>query len=287
MRLKLSDMIFRRMAQSFAAVALAATVLLAYALPSRAADSKGDCYVLQDVSSDNWQGPTPVNLSQCAALAGERSESATDGVGKSRWQGLEIQANKDGSYQAFKAGQLEDRGFWSLNRLVEVTIDDIDGFWQREFDARGWNYETPEEVRGYTTRIRTACGRSVPNNAFYCRLSNSIYFDSRLLQQQFDNIGDFAPAVIVAHEWGHSIQAQERDVAAQIHRITQLEQQADCLAGVYVRDASARGEVSQDDVQEASDLISQLPRSRSHGTSAQRLAAFQKGLDGGMDACLG
>lgn len=282
----MSGMNLRRMMQLVAAVALAAAALLVHHTPSRATESRGDCYVLLLGESDEqWQGPTEVNIHRCAALAGQQSENAADGIGKSRWVDVEIQANKDGSYQAFKEGQLLNTGFWSLTRLVEVTASDIDDFWRREFEARGWDYETPLKVQAYTSRIRTACGRSVLNNAFYCRLSNSIYYDSNLLQRHFDTIGDFAPAVIVAHEWGHSIQMQ-RGTFRQTRSVFRLEQQADCFAGAYVRDASERGVLNDGDVQEAEDLISRLPRSRTHGTPSQRLAAFQKGLAGGVDACL-
>jgi predicted metalloprotease len=266
---------------------LASAMLVVNSNPSRAAESKGDCYVLlAGESGDNWQGPTSANISQCAALAGEQSANAEDGIGKSRWQDVEIQASKDGSYQAFKSGQLQSSGFWDLARLMEVAVDDIDGFWQREFVVRGWEYTSPNRVEGYTRRIRTACGRSVPNNAFFCRESNSIYYDTRLLQSEFNDIGNFAPTVIVAHEWGHSIQLQ-RGIFRSVRSTLRLEQQADCFAGAYVRDADARGVLSEGDVQEALDLFGDMPgRSQTHGTRRQRIAAFQKGLDGGVDACL-
>ena len=35
-------------------------------------------------------------------------------------------------------------------------IYDIDQFWQRQFDARGWDYQSLNRVQGYDARIRTA-----------------------------------------------------------------------------------------------------------------------------------
>jgi predicted metalloprotease len=204
----------------------------------------------------------------------------------SRWQNVEIQAKQDGSYEAYQAGQLLSTGFWDVEKLVDVAVDDIDVFWRSEFETREWEYESPNRVQSYTRRIRTACGRSVPDNAFYCRASHSIYYDTDLLRDQFNDIGDFAPVVIVAHEWGHAIQAQ-RGIFRQVRSTSRVEQQADCFAGAYVADLKARTELSAEDAEEALDLIRALPRSRTHGTPRQRLAAFQKGFDGGVTACLG
>jgi predicted metalloprotease len=257
--------------------------------PSLAAEVTGECYVLspQADNAENWVGPTEVNIGHCAALAMEEilDAPAQDGVGRSRWRDVEIVANTDGSYQVFKEGQLQHQSFWDVEKLVESRVDDIDGFWLREFEARAWKYSTPQRVQAYSRRIRTACGRSVSYNAFYCRASDSIYYDTRLLQDEFSDIGDFAPIVIIAHEWGHSIQAQ-RSLYRQMRSTGRLERQADCFAGAYVRDASARGVLADTDADEAAELIRNLPRSRTHGTPQQRLASFQNGLEGGVDACL-
>jgi len=291
---KLYSMTHLRMTQGVVAIALAALVILAYDIPIRAAESKGECYILnagasgsEDVQTDAWRGPTTANIGRCAALAGEAIEQTTDdtGTGTARWQDVEIIASKDGSYQVFRAGQLERSGFWKMEALVEVAMSDIDQFWQREFEARGWDYAMPKRVQGYDGRIRTACGRSVPNNAFYCRASHSIYYDFDLFEGEFSDIGDAAPRVIVAHEWGHAIQSLRSNLR-RTRSVFRLEQQADCFAGAYVGDASTRAVFDESDVQEAKDLFSSLRGNRSHGTSRQRAAAFQKGFDGGVDACL-
>lgn len=277
-------MIFRRVFQTTLATSLAVGAAMLHSSSISALEPKGECYVLS--AGENWQGPTSVNISQCAALAGEQSSVAENGAGASRWQDVEIQAKQDGSYEAYQAGQLLSTGFWDVEKLVDVAVDDIDAFWRSEFEARVWEYESPNRVQSYTTRIRTACGRSVADNAFYCRASHSIYYDLDLLRKQFNEIGDFAPIVIVAHEWGHAIQAQ-RGIFRQVRSTSRLEQQADCFAGAYVAGLKAGSDLSDEDAEEALDLIRALPRSRTHGTPKQRLAAFQKGFDGGATACLG
>lgn len=277
-------MLFKRVLQTALAMGLVVGATTLHYGSVNALEPKGECYVL--IAGDDWQGPTSANISQCAALAGEQSDSAENGAGVSRWQDVEIQAKPDGSYEAYQAGQLLITGFWDVEKLVDDAVGDIDAFWRSEFEARAWEYESPTRVQSYTTRIRTTCGRSVPDNAFYCRASHSIYYDTDLMREQFSEIGDFAPIVIVAHEWGHAIQAQ-RSIFRQVRSTFRLEQQADCFAGAYVANLKARSELSDEDAEEALDLIRALPRSRTHGAPRQRVAAFQKGVEGGVTACLG
>ena len=268
---------------------------------SVAVEPKGDCYTFQfthDASVEvndesNWQGPSSVNISECAALAGAQIENASDpnAVGLGRWDALELHANADGSYDVVQNGETKAHRFWDTEARVKAATEDIDAFWQREFDARDWRYQSPRRVQSYSTRIRTACGRAPKGNAFFCQSSNSIYYDLDLLNEARDQIGDFAPATIIAHEWGHAIQSQ-RNLFRRSNSTMKMELQADCFAGAYTQDASTRGFLDNGDEQEAKDLFSRITGSRrssdrTHGTAKQRMAAFSTGLDGGVDACLG
>lgn len=280
------------MAHWAVAIALALSVAALDVLPTYAAESLGECYVLDPSASsadgaqtESWQGPTQANIGACAALAGAEIDNANDGLGKARWQGLDVVANDDGSYQTFKDGQPHTSGFWKVEVLVESNVDDIDQFWRREFEAREWTYSSPNRVQSYDTRIRTACGRAVPDNAFYCRSSHSIYYSINLLTEEFTDIGDAAPIVIVAHEWGHAIQSL-RGALRRSQSVSQLELQADCFSGAYVRDATSRGLFDDSDAQEARDMYAELRASRNHGTPKQRLASFENGFTGGVDACI-
>jgi|GEM_PF-5958679 len=271
-----------------------------------AVEPKGDCYIYQfaadgttnaDPGTDevNWQGPRSVNISECAALAGAQIDRAdeqarADGIGLARWDTLEIRASADGTYEVMQDGQTQVRRFWDIEARVEAAAQDIDDFWTREFESREWRYQSPRRVQSYSTRIRTACGRAPDGNAFFCRSSNSIYYDLDLLNEARDQIGDFAPATIIAHEWGHAIQSQ-RNLFRRGNTTLELEQQADCFAGAYTQDAGSRGFLDEGDEQEAKDLFSAITgrsraSARTHGTSRQRMAAFNTGLEGGVDACL-
>jgi hypothetical protein len=59
-----------------------------------------------------------------------------------------------------------------------------------------------------------------------------------LFPEQYNDFGNFAVAMILAHEWGHAIQERayglERAQAAGIPSIV-LETQADCFAGTWAR----------------------------------------------------
>ena len=74
------------------------------------------------------------------------------------------------------------------------------------FTASNLDYIPPGGVVPYTRPIRTACGPAEPGNAFYCSADHSIYYDANLLTSMVTDVGDFAPVVAVAHEWGHLVQ---------------------------------------------------------------------------------
>lgn len=120
--------------------------------------------------------------------------------------------------------------------------------------------------------------------------------------------GDFAQAYVIAHEVGHHIQnllgisgqvQQARQTAneAQGNQLSvRLELQADCLAGVWAKDTHQRTQfLDNGDIEEAMDAAHKIgddylqkrargqvvPDSFTHGTSAQRMQWFDKGMQSG------
>jgi hypothetical protein len=120
--------------------------------------------------------------------------------------------------------------------------------------------------------------------------------------------GDFAQAYVIAHEIGHHVQAllgitekvdaaRQRGSEAQSNALSvRLELQADCLAGVWAYHAQRTRQIlEQGDVEEALNAASQIgddalqrksqgtvvPESFTHGTSAQRVGWFKRGMTGG------
>jgi uncharacterized protein len=75
-------------------------------------------------------------------------------------------------------------------------------------------------------------------------------------------IGGFAPAYINAHEFGHHVQnligltqrvaaADRQDPSGENDRSVRVELQADCLAGVWTHSVYTRGQLTDDDLNQA------------------------------------
>ncbi|MEO8538541.1 MAG: neutral zinc metallopeptidase [bacterium] len=197
----------------------------------------------------------------------------------------------------------EDEGRWgsdakdgcpaTVDDLIELARSDIDTFWQNEFDIDGVVYDGPIKFEPYTTEIETDCGRASLNNAFYCSADHSIYYDSNFLTEQLNSNGDFAPVLIVAHEWGHLVQSLVGILQDDTLYSIQVELQADCLAGVWAADADSRGLMEQGDFNEAIVALFNVgdPRGtqffdpQAHGRAGDRINSFQDGFEGGIEAC--
>jgi hypothetical protein len=135
----------------------------------------------------------------------------------------------------------------------------------------------------------------------------------RELDRRFGAPGDFAQAYVVAHEVGHHIQnllgISER-VHAQRGRMSRAqanalsvrqELQADCFAGIWAHHAQRQRQLlEQGDVEEGLKAASAIgddtlqrrssghvvPESFTHGSSAQRVQWFRRGLEQGtVEAC--
>jgi predicted metalloprotease len=146
----------------------------------------------------------------------------------------------------------------------------------------------------------SACGSgSAAVGPFYCPVDRKVYLDLtffRELARRFGAPGDFAQAYVIAHEVGHHVQnlvgvLQNGGGNAQSVR---QELQADCLAGVWGHSASTRV-LEGGDLEEALNAASAIgddtlqrrssghvmPESFTHGSSADRVASFKRGFDGG------
>ena len=108
-------------------------------------------------------------------------------------------------------------------RVAHAVIDDIDAYWQETFAAEGLPpppvfYMWPAKGE----QVDTGCQYITDDDAaLYCGVSDTIFvsqdFAFRLWDglinttygpQQSDRLGDFAVAYVLAHEFGHSIQAE-------------------------------------------------------------------------------
>ena len=133
------------------------------------------------------------------------------------------------------------------------------------------------------------------------------------MKTKFGAGGDFAQAYVVAHEVGHHIQtlfgisakvqrAKARSSTRQGNALqVRMELQADCLAGVWAKQADRTKNILESgDIEEAMRAASAIgddkmqkrargyvqPESFTHGSSRQRVRWFKEGFDSGdLQSC--
>lgn len=202
-------------------------------------------------------------------------------------------------------------------KFVSMVLADTEDTWHALFRQAGRQYQDPHLVL-FRHATPTACGmgRSAMG-PFYCPPDQKVYIDLGFyddLKRRFGAPGDFAQAYVIAHEVGHHVQnllgisgkvhaAQERgggrERANQLS--VRLELQADCFAGVWAHHADrARQVLEKGDIEEGlraaaaigDDRLQKqaqgyaVPESFTHGTSAQRVRWFKRGIEtGSVKAC--
>jgi uncharacterized protein len=195
--------------------------------------------------------------------------------------------------------------------FVSVVLADTEDTWSALFRQMGATYRKPKLVL-FSGTVQSACGTGkAAMGPFYCPLDQKVYIDLsfyRDLQYKHNAGGDFAQAYVIAHEVGHHVQnlmgisgkvqnLQRRVSQEQANQLSvMLELQADCFAGVWGHHADrSRQILEQGDVEEALNAASAIgddrlqmkargyvvPESFSHGSSAQRVRWFKRGLQTG------
>ncbi len=203
-----------------------------------------------------------------------------------------------------------------MARFVSVTLASTEDTWSEIFRASGRDYRRPT-LHLFSGSIPTACGQGMSAaGPFYCPGDEQVYIDLRfyeLMRDRFKAPGDFAQAYVIAHEVGHHVQ-NLLGVTAKLDAIrgrvsekqynamsVKLELQADCFAGVWAKHSNdAKHWLEAGDVEEAltaaaaigDDTLQKqsrghvVPDSFTHGSSAQRVEWFRRGLTTGRpDAC--
>ncbi|HRI16999.1 MAG TPA: neutral zinc metallopeptidase [Burkholderiaceae bacterium] len=198
-----------------------------------------------------------------------------------------------------------------MARFVSTVLADTEDVWREQFKQSGQAYRDPKLVL-FRGAVPTACGRGQSAmGPFYCPGDQKVYIDLDFYETMRTRLGapgDFAQAYVIAHEVGHHVQnllgiSEKVDamrgkvsVAQQNALSVRVELQADCFAGVWAHHAQAARQVLEaGDVEEALNAASQIgddalqrksqgtviPESFTHGTGAQRVAWFKRGLEGG------
>ncbi len=196
-------------------------------------------------------------------------------------------------------------------RFVKRVLGSTEDVWTVQFKQAGATYQAPK-LALFRGAVPTACGQGQSAmGPFYCPADHKVYLDLgfyEVMKSRLGAPGDFAQAYVIAHEVGHHVQnlmgitdkvdsMRGRTSEAQQNALSvRLELQADCFAGVWAHHADATRQIlEQGDVDEALNAASQIgddalqrksqgtivPESFTHGTSAQRVAWFKRGLQTG------
>jgi predicted metalloprotease len=193
--------------------------------------------------------------------------------------------------------------------FVDAVMRDAQETWSRNLGQR----YTPTRVVLFRDQIDSACGfAQSATGPFYCPGDQRVYLDLGFFNELSERLGapgDFAQAYVITHEVGHHVQhllgydarvGNDRSGASSAS--VALELQADCFAGVWGHDASQAGrfqvgkvELEAGDAEEAlraagsigDDRLQRMSTGRvapdrfTHGTSAQRVQWFRRGLETG------
>jgi len=179
---------------------------------------------------------------------------------------------------------------------LEQVIGSLEEYWSKALpeelgatysDPSRYAYYRPEEDQG------PSCGgeKAPPKNAFYCPAGDFIAWDETgLLIPYYVQAGDFAAAFVLAHEFGHAMQARLPKKEA---RGVLNELQADCFAGAWAGEMQRKGVLDPGDLDEATLAVfsaRDLPGTEftdpaAHGTGFERTRAFSDGYEGGPKTC--
>jgi len=209
------------------------------------------------------------------------------------------------------AGEIVGADGGAVDQLAADALADLEDYWSDTFpDVFGGAFEPlqggyfsvdPGDVDPAAFPRGVGCGsdpREVENNAFYCQSpdapnSDSISYDRAFLAELGEGYGTFLPALVMAHEFGHAVQARVGLPRTSIA----TETQADCLAGSWTRWV-ADGEAPRSRLREPEldDLLrgyfllrdpvgTSSAAQSAHGSYFDRVSAFQDGFDDGPEAC--
>ena len=198
--------------------------------------------------------------------------------------------------------------------FVKKILGSTEDVWRAQFKAMGSTYRDPK-LHLYRGRETTACGTGqAAMGPFYCPGDEKVYIDLAFYETMRTKLGapgDFAQAYVIAHEIGHHVQqllgisdkveaARQRSNERAANALSvRLELQADCLAGVWAFHAQQSKQfLETGDIEEALNAASQIgddtlqrsaqgrivPESFTHGSSAQRVNWFKRGMQSGQMA---
>lgn len=197
----------------------------------------------------------------------------------------------------------EFKGLDSYEVFTKRVVGSTNAVWSDVFAQNGKTYRTPTLVL-FRDGTQSGCGiASSQVGPFFCPSDKKIYLDETFFDELHTRFGadtgQVTQAYVIAHEVGHNVQDQlglfdnfnQNDQSASI----EAELQADCYAGVWAFAEAKNGVFANGEINQAIDAAKAVGddniQSRTsgrvnqeqwtHGSSAERAAAFTKGYQSG------
>lgn len=203
----------------------------------------------------------------------------------------------------------------SYEVFASTVLGSNNEVWTKLFNESNRTYEAPRLVL-FRTATKSGCGMATSEvGPHYCPVDKTIYLDETFfdeLTQRFGaQGGDVAEAYVISHEVGHHVQnelgiigdvyaEQDPTQARTNERSIQLELQADCFAGLWANSIKNIDVFAPGEIREAMDAAAAVgddrvqkrvtgyvtPENWTHGSSDQRVEAFNRGFETGqLEVC--
>jgi predicted metalloprotease len=198
-----------------------------------------------------------------------------------------------------------------LTDFLTFLINDVNEVWDTKFEEELSKSFRPATLVIFEGTTDTRCGpRKARSGPAYCPADKKMYVPPSFfweLKEDLGAAGDFAQAIVLAHELGHHVQSamgisrgmykEAKSASKSKARDLKIrhELQADCFAGLWAQTAKERDLLEQGDLEEAltaaaaigDDSLQKMAGRRvdeskwSHGSAAQRKKWFKKGFSTG------
>lgn len=251
----------------------------------------------------------------CVALTVAGCGSTTQGRAVSplydpfRAGGLPAQDGPSGIREDAPApeGDVKNTDGGDADKLATLAVNDVAEFWDQNYSQSfDGSFTAVQDLVSYNSESPSSpeiCGGETYDNpnALFCPPEHLIAWDRGVLVplgQQF--FGDTSIAALLAHEYGHAVQGMAQIVDDDTTTLVS-EQQADCLAGTYIRwvaeGKSPRFDLSTGDglnhvlagvltLRDPTYVAGDAPYlEQGHGTALDRISAFQMGFTSGAAEC--
>jgi uncharacterized protein len=193
--------------------------------------------------------------------------------------------------------------------FASTVLGSNNEMWEDLFAQSNQTYTPPKLVlfRGAT---QSSCGGAQSLvGPHYCPLDETIYLDETFFDELTSRLGaeggDVAEAYVIAHEVAHHAQNKlgimdQARASRDNENAIKLELQADCFAGLWAHSVKDLGVFLPGEINEAMDAAAAVgddriqqrttgqvnPESWTHGSSAERVAWFNRGFDtGSLASC--